>query len=198
MQSEWQRLRAVVEQLLPLNETEWEAFRAGWQYVEFERGQLLTRPGDVERHLYFVLEGVQRGYHLRETPLGHPQEVTVAFTYPPNFSGIPESFLTQQPARYYLETLTPSRMLRLSHDALYALFDPYPRIERLFRLATESVLVGLAARQVELLSFTAEERFRALLTRSPHVLQLIPQKYLASYLGMTPETFNRLLGSVRL
>jgi len=49
-----------------------------------------------------------------------------------------------------------------------------------------------------LLSFTAEQKFRKLLTRSPQVLQLIPHKYLASYLGIDPATFSKLLGTVKL
>ena len=59
-------------------------------------------------------------------------------------------------------------------------------------------LRGVLARQIELISFSAEEKFKTLLGRSPHLLQIIPHKYLASYLGIDASTFSKLLGSVRL
>jgi hypothetical protein len=53
-------------------------------------------------------------------------------------------------------------------------------------------------RQIETQSMSAEQRFRALLARSPHLLHLVPHKYIANYLGMDPTNFSKLLGQVRL
>ena len=74
----------------------------------------------------------------------------------------------------------------------------YPAIVRLVLQLTSFALKGVLERQIELQCFSAEEKFRALLHRSPHVLQLIPHKYLASYLGIDATTFSKLLGSIRL
>jgi hypothetical protein len=63
---------------------------------------------------------------------------------------------------------------------------------------TSIALKGVLERQIELQCFSAEEKFKNLLKRSPHVLQLIPHKYLASYLGIDATTFSKLLGSVRI
>ena len=60
------------------------------------------------------------------------------------------------------------------------------------------VCAGTLERQIELMIYTAEEKFKTLLTRSPHILQLVPQKYLASYLGIDATTFSKLLGTVKL
>ena len=65
------------------------------------------------------------------------------------------------------------------------------------RSAAEA-LKGVLERQIEIQCFSAEEKFKSLLKRSPHVLQIIPHKYLASYLGIDPATFSKLLGSVRI
>ena len=67
-------------------------------------------------------------------------------------------------------------------------------MERFGRLILEELLVGRAAREIELLSLDAEERYDRLFKRSPHLLQLVPQKDIASYLRMKPETFSRLRG----
>ena len=74
----------------------------------------------------------------------------------------------------------------------------YHNFETLIRKATSFSLAGVLERQIELQCFSAEEKFRVLLHRSPHVLRLIPHKYLASYLGIDATTFSKLLGRVRI
>jgi len=64
--------------------------------------------------------------------------------------------------------------------------------------AVSFTFAGVLERQIELQCFSAEEKFKALLKRSPHVLNLIPHKYLASYLGIDATNFSKLLGTVRL
>lgn len=170
------------------------AFAAIWQPFECKRKELLTRAGDTERHLYFVLEGVQRSFYIHEGG----KEATIVFTYPHSFSGVADSFLTQTPSLFYLEALTSSQFLRTTHQQIFELQKKVPAVQQLIFKLTAFALKGVLERQVEIQSFSAEEKFRRLLTRSPHVLNLIPHKYLASYLGIDAATFSKLLGSVRL
>jgi CRP-like cAMP-binding protein len=187
-------LKKTVFRTYPLNDDEWAAFADCWHPVSYKRKTVLTRAGDIEHYLYFVQDGVQRAFYLGEDT----KETTLVFSYTGSFSGVVDSFQLQQPSRYYLETLTNSQLLRISYPDFTRLLDEYPRIERWVRLASAQVLAGLLERQIELATFTAEEKFRILLTRSPHILQLVPQKYLASYLGLDPTTFSKLLKLVRL
>lgn len=189
-----EHLKKVVDAVHPLKQEEWQEFALIWQPVQYKRKTVLTAAGEVERHLYFVLDGVQRAFYIDES---HP-EATVVFTYPYSFSGIVDSFLTKMPSKYFLETLTSSSMLRTSHQQVQALMDKYHNFERWIRLSTSFALMGVIERQIELTCFSAEEKFKTLLRRSPHVLQLIPHKYLASYLGIDASTFSKLLASVRL
>jgi hypothetical protein len=68
----------------------------------------------------------------------------------------------------------------------------------MIRNATAFALKGALERQVELSAFTAEKKFTTLLRRSPHLLQLVPQKYLASYAGIDEATFSKLMKRVRI
>ena len=77
------------------------------------------------------------------------------------------------------------------------MFDEMKCIERFGRQFNAKILIDMAKRQLESRSFTAEEKYKRLLAQSPHILQLVPQKHLASYLGMTPETFSRLRAKIR-
>lgn len=187
-------LRQSVEAVYPLPEEDWRAFAAVWQPYSARRKAILTAEGQTEQYVYFVLEGVQRAYAVDDAG----KEATLVFTYPPSFSGVADSFLLQQPSRYFFETLTPSRFLRAPFREMDALMWQYHALERMMRLAVSQTLAGVLVRQIETQSFTAEQRFRALLARSPHLLHLVPHKYLANYLGMDPTNFSKLLGQVRL
>ena len=183
-----------VNRVHSLKDDEWNDFSSIWVPVSYKRKTILTATGETERHLYFVLEGVQRAFYVGAN---HP-ETTIVFTYPYSFSGVVDSFLTQRPSKFFLETITSTRMLRTSFQQVQQLMDRYHNFERWVRLAVSHTLMGALERQVELSSFSAEEKFKTLLTRSPHVLQIIPHKYLASYLGIDPSTFSKLLATVRL
>ncbi len=189
-----QILQQFINAIHLLKQDEWDSFAAVWQPYECKRKTILTAAGETERHLYFVLEGVQRAFYIGE---GN-QEATIVFTYPPSFSGIADSLLTQTPSKFFFETLTASKFLRTTYNQLDELMNRYPEVQRLVLKSTSFALKGVIERQIELQCFSAEEKFRSLLKRSPHVLQLIPHKYLASYLGIDATTFSKLLGSVRL
>jgi CRP-like cAMP-binding protein len=188
------KLQQFISPLYPLPEEESESFAAIWQPFECKRKTILTASGETEKHLYFVLDGLQRAFYIGN----EKQEATIVFTYAPSFSGIADSFLTQTPSPFFFETLTASRFLRTTYRQLDDLMKQYPAIRAMVLKLTAFALKGVLERQIELQCFSAEEKFRTLLKRSSHVLQIIPHKYLASYLGIDATTFSKLLGSVRL
>lgn len=186
-------LRKLVNSFGPMDEASFDALCSAWTEIELPRKHLMTRQGETEKYLYLVLDGIQRAYCIH-----NDREATLVFSYPPSFSGIVDSFLLQQASAYYLETITKSTFLRMHYNDFAALIEKYPAIDRWVRIAVTHVLSGTLQRQIELLSYTAEEKFTALLSRSPHILNLVPHKYLASYIGIDATNFSKLLGKVRL
>lgn len=187
-------LKKFCSSIHPVPDKEWTDFSAIWQTSEAKRKSILTSKGETEKTLYFITEGVQRAYYLT----ADDKEATIVFTYPFSFSGVADSFLTQTPSLYFFETLTQSSFLKTSHSKVMELLDRYPNLERFISRATAFALKGALERQVELQTFSAEQKFTTLLTRSPQVLRLIPHKYLASYLGIDAATFSKLLSTVRV
>jgi CRP-like cAMP-binding protein len=177
----------------PIGDDAWAEMQPCWQPMELGRKQVMTRQGEVEHYVYFVIEGVQRAYIEHRD-----KESTLVFSYENSFSGIIDSFFVQKPSKYCLETLTRSRFLRIHYNDFMRLLEKHRYIESWTRIALMATLAGTLERNIELLSFTAEERFTTLLRRSPQVLNMIPHKYLASYIGVDPATFSKLLASVRL
>lgn len=191
--NEMESLKMLFMNIHPLPSDALEYLLSGWQEVRFRRNELITQAGQVQRDMLFIVEGLQRSYYIKDG-----REFVIAFTYPPSFSGIPESFLTQQPSKYYLQAVSDGRMLRLPWERLEDACTRHPSVERLLRQATAQVLGGLVQRHYELLAFTMEERFLAFMERSAHLINLVPHKQLASYLGMDATNFSKLLNSRRL
>ena len=186
-------MKAFFDAFHPLDPALLADYQALWEPVEYKRKTMLTQAGQTERYLYFVREGYQRSYYVKEG-----KEHVIAFTYPPSFSGIPESFITQTPSTYFLETLTASKMLRISYEAQARMLEQHRPIETLLRKVTEAVLIGFAQRHYEMLAYSMEERFRAFTSRSPHLLNAIPHKHIASYLRIDPTNFSKLMGRLKI
>ena len=186
---------ALLKQLnryVSFSESEWEDIRSRWEIRTFRKSEIILAEGEVERFFYFILEGVHRLYFIDRKG----EEQTLAFGYYPNFSGDLYSLCTLTPSHYFLEGLTHGSMLALPATDLHALYDTYPVMDRWGRLFYQDILIGRGKREREMMTMTAEERFHRLYRESPHVFQIVPHKYLASYIGMRPETFSRLLSRV--
>lgn len=187
-------LRRLADAVHPLSAADWDRFAALWAPVRLPRKALITAAGGPETHLYFVAEGVQRLYYYDD----QHREATMLFTYAPSFGGVLDSLLLGQPARYYYETLTASALLRAPGPALLALMDERPAVAAFVRVGVTAALSGVLERLAEMQCYSATDRFRQLLKRSPHLLGLIPHKYLANYLGIDATNFSKLLATVRI
>lgn len=170
-----------------------EEYFQHWDEVSFKKGDFITREGETEKHLYYVIDGVQRSYYINDG-----KEYTIAFTYPPSFTGVPDSFYAQQPSRDFLQCVTDSKLKRISYEEHQQMLEKHREIETFFRKLTEQYLVGLLQRNHELMADTIEERFKKFTKRSPHLFKLVSHKQIASYLNIDPTNFSKLYNSIKM
>lgn len=183
-----EKLASILTQRVDLSETEIDSFLELWQDgVELKRNDYLIKKGQVESHLFYVISGNLRIFYPKDN-----DEVCVGFAYDHNLICSYPSFILNQPSDYYLQALTKLKLAKINRSDFYQSLDKIPKLERCWRMITEEALLGKIEREVEMLTFSPEERYERLLERSPHVFQLIPKKYIASYLRMTPETLSRI------
>lgn len=164
-----------------------EELLAAFEYVEFGKKEIILRPGETARYLYYVLEGAQKAYLVKD------KVHVMAFSYPPFFCAVPDSFLLQIPSMFFLESITESKMLRISYEKLQALLEKHPQLEGLIRKQHEMMIVGLHTRQMELMAMSMEEKFEAFYKRSFHLFQMVSHKDIASYLNIDPTNLSKLL-----
>jgi len=170
-----------------------QRFVSFWEEKHFSKGDFLTEAGRKERYFYFVLEGVQMIYLIDNKG----DRRVFGFTYRGDFSGVYPSFIQNRTSDYFLECLGKTRVLAMNLENYLNLFKVYPEFNQWRCLFYQQILLGRHQREVELLMLSSEERYTKFMRRCPEPLLNIPQKYLASYLNMKPETFSRLRGKVR-
>lgn len=164
-----------------------------WEEKTYNKKEWITEAGRKENYFFYVLEGIQAVYFINQKG----EKVVIGFSYQGDFSGAYESFLMQEPSVLFVEALQATRMLSINYTNYQKLFELSTDFNKWARLFLEGILIGRGKREVELINLTAEERYINFMRRCPDILREVPQKYLASYLNMKPETFSRLRSSVR-
>jgi CRP/FNR family transcriptional regulator, anaerobic regulatory protein len=145
------------------------------------------KEGEVCRSVGFIKEGCIRLYYLRDG-----EDITKDFNFETNFCGSHASFSTQQPSRFNIVAVEDVILYEINRRDLYALYDKYKSFERLGRLLMEKMFDRKEQRESSFLLDDAEKRYEDLLKAYPQIVQRIPLKYIASYLGIAAETLSRL------
>ena len=159
-----------------------------YKVKEYAAREMIVESGGMAKYFYFVHSGVQAIYLINEKG----EKVIFGFSFHGSPSGAFDSFIRQKPSSFFLEALTPSIMIGITKPDFDKLFEKFPEFYKWRAHFMEEILLGRISRETELSTFSAKQRFDAFIKRCPPELLEIPQKYLASYLNMTPETFSRL------
>lgn len=177
-----------------LTEEEWRKCAQLWSKETYQKRHLLTREGEMENYLYWVLDGIQRIYHLTEDG----RESTIIFSYPYSFSGVLDAALTRTASRYFFETLSESTLLKAPVEQFIQLSTEIPALSSFINRALAENMRGLLERLVEMQTLKSEEKFLRFMKRSPHMLHRVPQRYLANYLGIDPTNFSKLINKISI
>jgi CRP-like cAMP-binding protein len=153
---------------------------------KFNKREIITHQGEVEQYYNFVLCGLVRKYYIKEE-----EEINAQISCENQFIHAQVSFHTRTPSEYFIETIEPSTLLSITYDDLEAIYFSHPKMERLGRLITTFLMVLQDRLQQLRVKFSPRERFLLFVDKNPHLLQRVPQKQLASYLNIKPETFSR-------
>ncbi|WP_228780229.1 Crp/Fnr family transcriptional regulator [Aquiflexum lacus] len=155
--------------------------------VQIPKNKDLQAIGHTCRTIYFVKKGLCRIYYYKDGV-----DITEAFAFENSLIARVESLFTGRPSKKGIQTLEDSVFIGIASPALFDLYDQFPEIERLFRKIFEAAYVETVNRIENIQFHTAEERYNDLIKNSPDLLQRVPLKHIASYLGITQVSLSRI------
>ena len=158
--------------------------------VRLKRREHLLKQGQVARDLAFVVAGCLRAYALDDNGFEHILQFAPAGWWISDMSSV----ISRRDSLLNVDAIKPSEALLLSREDQLTLFDEVPKLERYFRVLTENGLVSSRMRLIENLSLTARQRYQRFCQTYPNLINEIPQKYIASFIGVTPEFLSKIRG----
>jgi CRP/FNR family transcriptional regulator, anaerobic regulatory protein len=177
-----------ISKIVSLTVTEQALFLAKIEERQFKAKSILVNEGDIYKYSCFVKSGILRSFSSNDNFVEH----VLHFACKGWWISDMYSLLSQKPSHLFIEVIEDAEIILLSKEDQEDLYFEIPKLERFFRILTENALVAERERLLDNLSLTAEERFEKFCTKYPSLIQKVPQKYIASYIGVTPEFFSKM------
>jgi CRP-like cAMP-binding protein len=194
MEPAFERLRVHISEIASIDEAEFERLVGFFQQFRLPKKALLFSQGEVCRWFAFVHAGCLRTFNSDETG----NEYTLFFAFPEWWVGDPTSFFGGTPARFSCQAIEASDLLRASREQFEGALESCPTFEHWYRIKMQRSYAAMQQKLVETNLQTAEEKYRLLLEKAPEIVQRIPQAYIASYLGIKPQSLSRIRKNITL
>ncbi len=176
-----------LQKFIAISEDEFNTFIVPVCSVKhYKKKETLTKAGEVESYFYFIIDGLIRKYYKKGS-----QEINTQISTEGHIIHSQESFHSRQPSEYYVQTIEASTAVSISFEDLEAIYASSGKMEHLGRLVLTHTMVLKDRWQMQMIKWTPRERFVNFVVKNPELMNRVPQKYLASYLNIKPETFSR-------
>ena len=181
----------VINAISPLSAATISDLDACLRTVHYPKNSLVVKQGEYATNMFFICNGAVRAYYFY-----NDKEYTDWFMFRNMFMCSLSSFFGGGPSVQYIETLEASDMLVLSRQQIDQICDKHHDMQRLNSLILAHSLVTLQQNVIDQRFKTAQERYALLIENYPQVIQRVPLKYIASYLGVTQETLSRIRAAI--
>jgi len=185
--NEFTSIRNFISRFLNFTEEEWQMMQPLLTRRFIKKGEFILRAGEICNHVTFLNKGFVRIYNLVQD-----EELTINFAFEGNFTTDFASLLPQKPSTDYIVAMDDLEILQLHYNDMQALYEKAMVWQKFGRLIAEFILLFVVERNKSLLFNSPEERYVKLLKERPKVMANVPLKYIASYLGVTPEALSRI------
>lgn len=180
-------IRNSISQHINLREEDFEVFRGYLESKTLKKREILLSEGEVCTHAFFIRSGCLRYYYIQDG-----QDVSAEFFFENCWYTDFESYISGKPTRENIQALEETELLMISRANAVKLYAENPPFERWGRIIAEQALLGVKSVANGFFKFSPEERYLKLMAERPQVIARIPQHYIASYLGIKPESLSRI------
>lgn len=171
-----------------ISEKDEEVILSAFEPFSIKKKKDLLQYGEVCQHIDFIVKGCMRSYYVDEKGVEHIFQIRMDNSWISDL----ESFFSQKPSKYYIEALENTQLLRITFERLDLLYLEVPSLERYFRILFQKAYVNTLNRLNSTMWEPAVDRYHDLLKEHPDLFQRVPLVYIASYLGITPESLSRI------
>ena len=186
-----EKYKSILENInkhVTLNEEEIEKLIGIIRTTKIKKRQFIDQPGYVCQYRNYVVKGAFRSYYIDKAGKEHTVQIAIEDWFVSDFY----SYITQTPATLFVEALEDATIFQMTYEDIEGLCKEIHSLSEYFRITTERAFAFSRKRALSNLSMTAEEKYIEILERYPNIVQRVPQKVIASYLGMTPEFMSKI------
>ncbi len=184
-------MKSILENInshVSLTEEECDFFLSKTSTKKIKAKTVLLSAGEIANCTYFVNSGIIRSFNINDNIIEH----VLHFACEGWWIGDMYSYISEKPGNLFIEVIEDAEVVIITKENHQILYKEIPKLERFFRILAENSLVAHQERLIDNLSLTAEERFEKFCSKYPTLIQKVPQKQIASYIGVTPEFFSKM------
>lgn len=182
------KLVSYLKGLANLTDQEEELLAKSFHFETVKAKEFLQAQGEVCNKLFYLISGMVRAGVQTEDG----DDATIYFQGENNFVSDYESFLKERPSEFFIQAIDNLEVLSISKANLLQIYSSTANGDRLGRLITEKAFIITNQRLVSFYTQSAEERYRKLMESVPELLNRVPQNYIASFIGVKPQSFSRI------
>jgi CRP/FNR family transcriptional regulator, anaerobic regulatory protein len=178
----------TIAQAVALTQADVHLCNTYFEPVTIAKNSIIEQQDKIPQYLYFIAGGFMRLFYYDE----NGDEVTSHISSANNFFASFLSFVNQKKAKENVECITECELIRISRPHLITLIDSSENFKKFSLIIFEQAIASAEIRANDLATLTAEQRYKKLMETQPETLQNIPVQYIASYLGVKPQSLSRI------
>ncbi|KIO53836.1 Crp/Fnr family transcriptional regulator [Flavobacterium hibernum] len=185
-------LQKQILSIASFSENEIEKIDSCFEHEKFNAKEYLSSMGKISNKIFFIIEGLARVHYLKDG-----KEITTYLSCNEGFIASYSSFINQSPSFENIQCIEDCEVLSISFEKMQFLYNKIPNWERVGRILAEQNYLCMADRVLKLQMIPAKEKYLAFLESAPaKIIQRTPLIYIASFLGITPESLSRIRQSI--
>lgn len=180
-------MKEILQSLLEFSDESYDLLLKIATEKEVGKNQILFPPDKPTNKILFLKKGLLRGYKIIDG-----KDYTHHFYFENWFATDFSSYLNETPSQIFIESIEKSSYYEFKKKDLIALYNKSHQNERLARIIAEKAFLSTVEKLADLQLLNLNERYNALINRNPSLFQKVPQKYIASYLGVSEQSLSRI------